>query len=148
MRSKVFSLLFFLIAVTCSKRSVAGHIIRKQTETTAVTAAVSNLQNTKNTNQSENLISTIKYLTKADAAKPSYSPGDSGWAGIVALCCGVLGCFLGWPAILAIIFGAIGMGRNKRYKGLAITGFVLGLVITVFLLAALLFAFAIFGMLL
>jgi len=55
---------------------------------------------------------------------------------IAAMVCGILAFFASYLgivlAILAIVFGAIGMGRTKRNpdlkgRGMAITGFVLGI---------------------
>jgi len=46
-----------------------------------------------------------------------------------SLVCGILGCLFAPLSILAIIFGAIGMGRkDKSKRGIAIAGFVLGVV--------------------
>ena len=55
----------------------------------------------------------------------------SGWEGITSFVCGILG-FIVFAAIfgpLAIIFGALGL--KKKYKGLAISGLVLGIIDTV-----------------
>jgi hypothetical protein len=55
---------------------------------------------------------------------------DSGWAGITAFVCGLAGL-----GILAIIFGAIGMGEGRKHRGLARAGFILGIVnVAIFLL--------------
>lgn len=55
---------------------------------------------------------------------------DSGWAGITAFVCGLTGL-----GILAIIFGAIGMGEGRKHRGLARAGFILGIVnVAIFLL--------------
>ena len=43
--------------------------------------------------------------------------------GIAALVCGVLGL-----SIVAIVFGAVAMGRNERNRGLGIAGLILGIV--------------------
>lgn len=68
----------------------------------------------------------------------SYYPGRPGPGfGITALCCGVLGF-----GILAVIFGAIGMHRNERLKGMAIAGLVLGILWTLFSLTVLIVALA------
>ncbi len=74
-------------------------------------------------------------------------PSSSGWEGIVALCCGILGLVTGYLAIPAIIFGAIGMGRHKRHRGMAIAGFVLGVLEILILILALIFVFTAFALL-
>jgi hypothetical protein len=50
-------------------------------------------------------------------------PSESGWEGIAALVCAVAGI-----GILGIIFGALGMGKGHKHRGMAIAGFVIGLV--------------------
>jgi hypothetical protein len=95
--------------------------------------------------ESKGLVNTLREY-RQDHKSLSQRPGnDSGWQGIVAFVCGILGFFFGFPAILAIIFGAIGMGRNKRHHGLAVAGFVLGIIVTVIMLLALVLAFAFIG---
>lgn len=49
-------------------------------------------------------------------------PSESGWEGIVAFVCGVVGI-----PILSIVFGAMGMGKGHKNRGFAIAGFVLGI---------------------
>ena len=63
------------------------------------------------------------------------SSDTSAW-GIVAICCGVLGLFIPFLGIPALIFGA--MGLKKKMKGLAITGFILGLIEVIILLLVIL----------
>jgi hypothetical protein len=60
--------------------------------------------------------------------KSKIAAGDSGGWGIAAFVCGVLGWVV-FPALfitLSIIFGILGI--NKKLKGLAIAGLVLGLI--------------------
>lgn len=61
----------------------------------------------------------------ADHGRPR---DTSGWEGIVALVCGILGVFSFWPAFPAIVFGALGLGRGKKHHGLAMAGLILGVV--------------------
>ncbi len=49
-------------------------------------------------------------------------PSESGWEGITAFVCAMAGI-----GPLGIIFGAMGMGRGHKNRGLAIAGFVIGL---------------------
>jgi hypothetical protein len=70
---------------------------------------------------------------------------SSGWEGIVALVCGILGVFTGYLAIPAIIFGAIGMGKGHRNSGLALAGFILGIVTVVIYAVVILLLAAAFG---
>jgi len=48
--------------------------------------------------------------------------------GIAALSCALVGARVPFFGILAIVFGAIGMSKNRTLRGLAITGFILGIV--------------------
>lgn len=79
-------------------------------------------------------------VKKAQAVNRSGSSGGSGMS-IASLVLGILGLFiLGWLfGTLAIIFGAIGMGRDG--KGMAIAGLILGiidlLISVIFILAVL-----------
>lgn len=76
---------------------------------------------------------------------PGYQPygfqqaatqGTSGMA-VASLVCSIVGLFLcGVPAILGVIFGAIGMGQTKDNarpgRGLAIAGLVVGILVVLF----------------
>lgn len=77
----------------------------------------------------------IKISTDAAPIDPShYTPAEepmkSGVWAIVGFICSLLGL-----APLGLIFCAIGMGRNRRYRGLAIAGFVISLIVLLALLA-------------
>ena len=81
-----------------------------------------------------------------NAELPTYSSGNSLWA-ILSISCVLLSLMLILNplvatiiALLGVVFGAIGF--NKKLKGLAITGFILSLII--FLVSAFL-AFVIFA---
>ena len=60
----------------------------------------------------------------------------SEWVGIAALGCGLLGLLLPGLNLLAILFGVLGMGRGCKVQGLAVTGFILGVVELVLYLLA------------
>ena len=66
---------------------------------------------------------------------PPVSADGPGW-GIAALCCGILGIAFPPLGILAIIFGAIGMKNSGR--GMAIAGFILGIIEVIWLLVLIL----------
>src|SRR4051812_34263212 len=52
---------------------------------------------------------------------------------IASFVCGIVGLTLPFPlGILATIFGAIALSKNKTHRGLAIAGLVLGIVETVY----------------
>jgi len=64
--------------------------------------------------------------------------------GIASLSCALVGLRVPFFGILAIIFGAIGMNKNRSLRGLAIAGFSLGVLETVISFLALLFIIAFF----
>lgn len=64
--------------------------------------------------------------------------------GIAALSCALVGLRVPFFGILAVIFGAIGMNKNRSLRGLAIAGFSLGVLETVISFLALLLIIAFF----
>ena len=68
-----------------------------------------------------------KVKVKTEKSELYSHVSDSGWQGILSLSCAVLGWFIfGLPlGICAVVFGA--MGLNKKLKGLAIAGVVVGI---------------------
>ena len=112
----------FLFAVAPSAN--AGFRVKKQAEAVtystgdaslagSVVAAVSSTENSNIVNQSSN--APIRRMQR------------SGFIGLLALVFGVLGFFHPIFAIGAVLCGIIGMSRRNWNTGLAITGFVLGL---------------------
>ena len=91
-----------------------------------------------------------KLFRRANPLMAASEDGEGGldWASVVALVTGILGFVVPGSWLLAIIFGAIGMKRTKdgslRGRGMAVAGFVLGLVVplVVLLLIGLIFAAA------
>ena len=89
-----------------------------------------------------------EFVESSNSVSPSYSSGTPFW-GILSLTCTLLSLMLLLNplaatiiSLLGVIFGAIGF--NKKLKGLAITGFILSLII--FLVSAFItFLFLIFG---
>ena len=64
--------------------------------------------------------------------------------GIASLSCALVGLRVPFFGILAVIFGAIGMNKNRSLRGLAIAGFSLGVLETVISFLALLLIIAFF----
>lgn len=73
--------------------------------------------------------------------------------GIAALTLGLLAITVGWAyapfallaALLAIIFGGVGVGRNRRGKGMAIAGLTLGLLVVMLYLLFVAILIAVFA---
>ena len=64
--------------------------------------------------------------------------------GIASLSCALVGLRVPFFGILAVIFGPIGMNKNRSLRGLAIAGFSLGVLETVISFLALLLIIAFF----
>lgn len=139
MKPKVLTVCLLLLAATCCNNSYAGHIIHKQTTVSNTAAAVTALSKDQENYRPAELITTIKNLTRADAFRNYYEPGEGGWAGIASLSCGIAGLFFVLLTIPAIIFGGIGLARNRRFKGMAIAGLILGVLTIVFWVLAISF---------
>jgi hypothetical protein len=62
--------------------------------------------------------------------------------GIAALSCSLAGFLFPLLGILGIVFGAIGMSKNRKLRGLAIAGFSLGILETIISVLALIIIIA------
>lgn len=144
MKNRILSLVILILSCMCFTPAQAGFIMKRHTPV-ADSATNTAIKETIQQIESKGLVNTLREYRQDHKSLLNRPGNDSGWEGIVALVCGILGFFFGFPAILAIIFGAIGMGRNKRHRGMAVAGFVLGIVVTVIMLLALLLAFAFIG---
>jgi hypothetical protein len=68
----------------------------------------------------------------------TYKQGQ--WIAIVAFSCGVLGLFIPGLNFAAILFGLLGIGKGSKLKGLAVAGFILGVLeLLLFLIAGTVF---------
>ncbi len=70
-------------------------------------------------------------------AVPSSPPKESSGLAVAALVLGILGFFTGITSVLAIIFGAVAMSQTKKNlnlagRGMAVAGFVMGIVVVAF----------------
>ena len=105
----------FLLSVVPSAQ--AGFVFKKH----ALTAVSANTEHTTVTATSQSAKS---------SSHPIYQRvAYGGWQGIFALLCGVAGFFWGGFAILAVLFGFLGMGGRHKNHGMAIAGFVMGVAV-------------------
>ena len=51
---------------------------------------------------------------------------ENEWFGLAAIGCGIIGLLVPGVNFLAILFGVLGMGRGCKVQGLAVAGFVMG----------------------
>lgn len=88
---------------------------------------------TKQNNPVKSLLPVVKTGEEDKPAKARKDPKEMNGFGIVSLVTGIASIILPYLAPVAIVFGAIGL--NKRLRGLAIAGMVLGIVTIVFYIA-------------
>lgn len=121
-------ILLALTLLFATPATFAGMATRKATATESVTGHANISGSGMQLISAEKLVS-ILHLSAPDGKHHDRPRDTSGWEGIVALCCGILGLFTGIMAIPAIIFGALGLARGKKNQGMAIAGLVLGILV-------------------
>lgn len=130
-------LLFIITILFCSASNVqAGFIVKKSavTEHSATKGIVHNNAISTLANQEENHTSVFNTIKNLSPVMRYYRHRPSEWVGIVALLMGVLGTFIPGVNFLAILFGALGMGRKCQTGGLALAGLLLGILELIFYL--------------
>ena len=139
MKYSLYSLLIIIFLFSIPGTAHAGFVIKNHSAVTAMPASKASLTNAatpsaiNNGEHHSRLYNTIQQLTHLRMA---YHRRPSEWVGIVALLSGVLGLFVPGINFLAILFGVLGMGRKCNAKGLAVAGFILGMLeLLVFLIA-------------
>lgn len=148
MRQIQLILFCIVLFVAGTNSAFAGFVVKKHaiiSDSTSVAATFGN-EVTVGTNEHISVFKTLKHLAKHPKEMlPARPKSSSGWEGIVAFVCGILGILTGFMAIPAIIFGAIGMGKGRPNRGLAIAGFVMGVVVVALFILALLLVIALFS---
>jgi len=133
-------IILFLSLLLGSNQSLAGVAVKKKLLTDSSAVAFQLPELSKEKSVLENARELVSFYKKPHAAPQQ---GSSGWEGITALICGILGLCLLFTgplglvlSILAIIFGALGLGRGKPHHGMALAGLILGAVALLLLLLA------------
>lgn len=138
MRKLLLILLAAIALFATPINSQAGFIIKKTpaaAENTQVVSTMPAATKLSKKEQRKEAIKAIKRLINDNGhpGRPHRHGSSSGWEGIAALVCGILGFVglfigagIGFLCIPAIIFGAIGMGRGHEHRGMALAGFILG----------------------
>ena len=92
-------------------------------------AATSSAAATNSTAASSNsttvVLNKVQQLARPDRYNRSFKQSE--WVGIGSLVCGLLGLLIPGVNLLAILLGALGLGRGSKVKGLATAGFILGM---------------------
>jgi hypothetical protein len=116
MKNVLLCLLSVVLLFSAMPAAQAGFVIEKEALT-----AISAKANSSTTTATAASV-------KSSVSHPIYQRARyAGWQGIFALICGIAGFFWGGFALLAILFGIMGIGRRHRNSALAIAGLVLGL---------------------
>ncbi len=153
MRTRIILLLIMLLSLTTVSTQVqAGFLVRKHAPTAATDSIATSTEatHTRNSEWKENsrqALHMVKNYVKArhDGNNGKGHRDDSGWEGIVALICGILGFFTGWLCIPAIVFGALGL--HKRHSGMAKAGLILGIIVAALIVLWFVFVGVMFGLL-
>ncbi len=114
-----------LMLICCSYTADAGFAVRKQTGKTISAAAMAG---SYTTSTNEHLQVTPNYLLQDEEHHPRRRRcSANGWEGTVAMWCGIGSIWMPPALILAIIFGALGLGEGHRHRGRATAGLVIGI---------------------
>ncbi len=135
MKNKLFALVSVLCLLCVSPALHAGFVVKKSS--VAHDAATHIYTNAGTATHSEK---TSGFITKVNKAlsflHPYRTAKATEWVGIAALGCGLIGLLVPGLNLLAILFGVLGMGRGCKVQGLAVTGFILGVIELVLYLLA------------
>ena len=143
MKSRIIvALLLSLLAA--STYSYGGFATKKTAARTAVVQAKAPSATNGHMLAADQLISMLHLPALPDGAGHGRPRDTSGWEGIVALVCGIVGVFTFWPAFPAIVFGALGLGKGKKHHGLAMAGLILGVVSILLWIMIFMLAFSLF----
>jgi len=140
----LYVFILFFSCLLCSRQSPAGIVIKKNLRGDTHRTVIRLPEISSNKNVYENAREIISCYKNRHVA-----PNDnSGWQGIASLACGAvaLAMLIAGPygvlfglllSLCAIILGALGLGKNKPHRGLAIAGLVVGIIALLILLFAL-----------
>lgn len=131
MRTLVSFVLVMLLALALPTINAQASIATRKT---AVAAAVAQQRHTVLSHSRTG--SPLHLREHLPHGHPRRAASQSGWEGIAALVCSLVG----FP-VLGIVFGAMGMGKGHKHRGLAIAGFVTSIVQIAAALFFLLFIF-------
>ena len=134
MKNKLIALVSVLCLLFTAPAAHAGFVVEK---TTSTVVAERMLTNAKTITHKEKAAGFAAKVNKAlSFLHPYRTAKASEWVGIAAIGFGLLGLLVPGVNLLAIHFGVLGMGRGCKVQGLAVTGFVLGVIELVLYLIA------------
>lgn len=137
MKNKIILLLIGALCITTPQVSYAAFPVKSNSVAAQKTTNENVLKDAALLQENQVMAPAMPHKSNLDAQK------GNGF-GIAALSCALVGARVPFFGILAIVFGAIGMGKNRSLRGLAIAGFVLGILELIISVLALIFILAFF----
>ncbi len=104
----------------------AGFVVKNALVFSGAGAVHSKVSNTKTAIREKSNSLRAKISERLSFLHPYHMYKTNEWYGIAAISCGVLGLLIPGINLVAILFGLLGMGRGCKAQGLAVTGFVMG----------------------
>ena len=121
MKNKIVLLLIGALWMTTPRVSYAAFPVKSNPVAAQKTVHENVLKDAELLQEKQVMAPALRNKNNSDAQK------GNGF-GIAALSCALVGMRVPFFGVLAIIFGAIGMSKSRTLRGLAITGFILGIV--------------------
>ena len=125
MKNKLQYVLVIMLLCVASVAQ-AGFVVKKAALVSGAVAMKSTISNTKTVARERSAGFVTKLREHLSFLHPYHLHKTNEWFGIAAIGCGILGLLIPGVNLLAILFGLLGMGRGCKAQGLAVTGFVMG----------------------
>lgn len=125
MKNKLLVVLVLLL-LYISPSAQAGFVVKKVSFSSGAVAVKSSVNNVK-IEAREKSHSFFEHINnRLSFLHPYRLHKENEWFGLAAIGCGIVGLLVPGVNFLAILFGVLGMGRGCKVQGLAVAGFVMG----------------------
>ena len=125
MKNKLLVVLVLLL-LYISPAAHAGFVVKKVSFSSGAVAVKSSVNNVK-IEAREKSHSFFEHINnRLSFLHPYRLHKENEWFGLAAIGCGIVGLLVPGVNFLAILFGVLGMGRGCKVQGLAVAGFVMG----------------------
>jgi len=115
-----------LVMLCIAPAAQAGFVVKNASLFSEAGTAQSKVSNTKTVIREKSSSILAKINDRISFLHPYHMYKTNQWFGMAAIGCGIIGLLVPGVNLLAILFGVLGMGRGCRQQGLAVTGFVMG----------------------
>jgi hypothetical protein len=105
----------------------AGFLVKKTSFISGSVVVKSEVSNIKTTTREKGTTFLMKVNEHLSFLHPYKLHKENEWFGLAAIGSGIIGLLVPGVNLLAILFGILGMGRGCKAQGLAVAGFVLGI---------------------